>query len=201
MLRDYLFFFSFLPSFFIVILSAVSTTASTFITFSIYKALNTIAPCQFFQSFLRRNQIVEISQLRAKSSARKKIQIQLKNTLASGFDFKAIQDKKEFGRSMGEIFENFDVNPLGSASIAQVHRAILRGDKNDVVVKVQHPGIRDLMMTDIHNLQAFVLFIQKTDIKFDLFSITREMEKQVFVFTLMFLAKHIYPSFMYFSDM
>ncbi|TYH10585.1 hypothetical protein ES288_A07G188700v1 [Gossypium darwinii] len=102
---------------------------------------------------------------------------------------------------MGEIFENFDVNPLGSASIAQVHRAILRGDKNDVVVKVQHPGIRDLMMTDIHNLQAFVLFIQKTDIKFDLFSITREMEKQVFVFTLMFLAKHIYPSFMYFSDM
>ncbi|KAB2058398.1 hypothetical protein ERO13_A11G223525v2, partial [Gossypium hirsutum] len=47
--------FSFLPSFFIVILSAVSTIASTFITFSIYKALNTIAPHQFFQSFPRRN--------------------------------------------------------------------------------------------------------------------------------------------------
>jgi len=35
------------------------------------------------------------------------------------------------------------------------------------------------MMTDIHNLQAFALYMQKTDIKFDLFSVTKEMEKQV----------------------
>ncbi|KAG4137214.1 hypothetical protein ERO13_D07G057700v2 [Gossypium hirsutum] len=61
----------------------------------------------------------------------------------------------------------------------KVHRARLRGDKNDVVVKVQHPGIQDLMMTDIRNLQAFALYIQKTDIKFDLFSVTKEMEKQI----------------------
>ncbi|KAA3486658.1 putative protein kinase UbiB isoform X1 [Gossypium australe] len=97
--------------------------------------------------------IIEISQLRAKSSARKKILTQLKNTLASGFYFKAIQNK--------------------------VHQARLRGDKNDVVVKVQNPGIQDLMMTDIRNLQAFVLYIQQTDIKFDLFSITKETEKQI----------------------
>lgn len=36
-------------------------------------------------------------------------------------------------------------------------------------------------MTDIHNLQAFALCMQKTDIKFDLFSITKEMEKQVHI--------------------
>lgn len=35
------------------------------------------------------------------------------------------------------------------------------------------------MMTDIRNLQAFALYMQKTDIKFDLFSVTKEMEKQV----------------------
>ncbi|KAG4162306.1 hypothetical protein ERO13_D01G108900v2 [Gossypium hirsutum] len=70
--------------------------------------------------------------------------------------------EKEFGRSIDEIFENFDV-----------HRARLRGDKNDVVVKVQHPGIQDLMMTGIHNLQAFALYIQKNDIKFDLFSVAK----------------------------
>ncbi|XP_040943228.1 uncharacterized aarF domain-containing protein kinase At5g05200, chloroplastic isoform X1 [Gossypium hirsutum] len=108
--------------------------------------------------------------------------------------------EKEFGRSIDEIFENFDVNPLSLASIAHVHRARLRGDKNDVVVKVQHPGIQDLMMTGIHNLQAFALYIQKNDIKFDLFSVAKVMGKHVFVFTLMFLAKHIYPSFMYFPD-
>ncbi|KAF5183986.1 Augmin subunit [Thalictrum thalictroides] len=87
--------------------------------------------------------------------------------------------EKEFGRSVGEIFERFDMEPLGSASIAQVHRARLKGAKGDVAVKVQHPGVQDLMMVDIHNLQAFASYLQKTDIKFDLFSITKEMEKQI----------------------
>ncbi|VFQ93715.1 unnamed protein product [Cuscuta campestris] len=87
--------------------------------------------------------------------------------------------EKELGQSVDDLFERFDVLPLGSASIAQVHRARLRGDKNDIVVKVQHPGVQELMMTDIRNLQAFALYMQKTDIKFDLFSVTKEMEKQI----------------------
>ncbi|TYG55585.1 hypothetical protein ES288_D09G285700v1 [Gossypium darwinii] len=87
--------------------------------------------------------------------------------------------EKELGQSISEIFEKFDVNPLGSASIAQVHLARLKGNKNDVVVKVQHPGIQELMMTDIRNLQAFALYMQKTDIKFDLYSVTKEMETQI----------------------
>lgn len=87
--------------------------------------------------------------------------------------------EKELGQSVEELFETFDANPLGSASIAQVHQARLRGDKNDVVVKVQHPGVEHLMMTDIRNLQAFAFYMQKTDIKFDLYSITKEMEKQI----------------------
>ncbi|MCL7028250.1 hypothetical protein MKW94_020516 [Papaver nudicaule] len=86
--------------------------------------------------------------------------------------------EKELGQSVDEVFERFDVEPLGSASIAQVHRARLRGTKGDVAVKVQHDGVQDLMMTDIHN-QAFACYLQKTDIKFDLFSITKEMEKQI----------------------
>ncbi|KAK7265589.1 hypothetical protein RJT34_33211 [Clitoria ternatea] len=87
--------------------------------------------------------------------------------------------ENELGQGIDDVFERFDVEPLGSASIAQVHRARLKGDKDDVVVKVQHPGVQDLMMTDIHNLQAFALYMQKTDIKFDLYSVTKEMEKQI----------------------
>ncbi|XP_020102329.1 uncharacterized protein LOC109719900 [Ananas comosus] len=87
--------------------------------------------------------------------------------------------EKELGKSFGEIFEQFDPEPVGSASIAQVHRARVKCAKTDVAVKVQHPGVQHLMMIDIHNLQAFVLFLQKTDIKFDLFSLTKEVEKQV----------------------
>ncbi|KAB5532111.1 hypothetical protein DKX38_018781 [Salix brachista] len=103
---------------------------------------------------------------------------------ATPFDAVKLVLEKELGRSMEDIFERFDVEPLGSASIAQVHRARLKGDKSDVVVKVQHPGVQALMMTDIHNLQAFALYMQKTDIKFDLFSVTKEMEKQVHVILL-----------------
>ncbi|KAI8018111.1 putative aarF domain-containing protein kinase 1 [Camellia lanceoleosa] len=98
---------------------------------------------------------------------------------ATPYDVIRVVLEKELGQSVDGLFERFEVNPLGSASIAQVHRARLKGDKRDVVVKVQHPGVQELMMTDIRNLQAFALYMQKTDIKFDLFSITKEMEKQI----------------------
>ncbi|XP_014505608.1 uncharacterized protein LOC106765480 [Vigna radiata var. radiata] len=95
------------------------------------------------------------------------------------FDVMKLVLENELEQGIDDVFERFDVEPLGSASIAQVHRARLKGDTSDVVVKVQHPGIQDLMMTDIHNLQAFALYMQKTDIKFDLYSVTKEMEKQI----------------------
>ncbi|CAA6664171.1 unnamed protein product [Spirodela intermedia] len=77
--------------------------------------------------------------------------------------------EEDLGQSFSMMFEKFD----------EVHRARVRGAKSDVAVKVQHPGVHRLMMTDIHNLQAFALFLQKTEIKFDLFSATKEVEKQV----------------------
>ncbi|KAE8681311.1 Detected protein of unknown function [Hibiscus syriacus] len=52
------------------------------------------------------------------------------------FDVVQLVLEKELGRSIGEVFEKLDVNPLGSASIAHVHRARLKGDVEDVVVKV-----------------------------------------------------------------
>ncbi|WCJ36214.1 Protein kinase superfamily protein [Euphorbia peplus] len=98
---------------------------------------------------------------------------------ATPFETVQLVVEKELGRSVAEVFDRFDVEPLGSASIAQVHRARLKGQKDDVVVKVQHPGVQELMMTDIRNVQAFALYMQKTDIKFDLYSVTKEMEKQI----------------------
>ncbi|CAA7037290.1 unnamed protein product [Microthlaspi erraticum] len=98
---------------------------------------------------------------------------------ATPFDAVRAVLEKELGQSIGQVFETFDDKPIGSASIAQVHRARVKGDKRDVVVKVQHPGVERLMMTDIRNLQLFALFMQKTDVKFDLFSVTKEIEKQI----------------------
>jgi aarF domain-containing kinase len=51
--------------------------------------------------------------------------------------------------------------------------------------QVQHPGAEHLMVVDIRNMQAFALFLQKYDINFDLFSVTKEMETQVFPSSLL----------------
>lgn len=47
---------------------------------------------------------------------------------------------QELGRPVSEVFESFEEEPLGSASIAQVHGAVLRTGER-VVAKVQRPGI------------------------------------------------------------
>ncbi|CAN6449244.1 unnamed protein product [Victoria cruziana] len=95
--------------------------------------------------------------------------------------FEVVQSvlEEELRGNFDELFERFDQAPIGSASIAQVHRARMRGGKSDVAVKVQHPGVQELMMTDIRNLRAFATFLQNTDVKFDLISVTSEIEKQV----------------------
>lgn len=47
-----------------------------------------------------------------------------------------------------EVFKEIDPTPLGSASIAQVHKAVLMDDSK-VVIKVQRPGIKETMAQDI----------------------------------------------------
>ncbi|MCH4209100.1 ABC1 kinase family protein [Bifidobacterium sp.] len=60
---------------------------------------------------------------------------------------------REYGRPVEEIFEHIDTTPLGSASLAQVHRATLIGGK-DVAVKVQRPGVRETMAQDVSIMRS-----------------------------------------------
>lgn len=55
----------------------------------------------------------------------------------------------QFKKSFSTLFSSFDFSPLASASVAQVHRATLRGSGQEVVVKVQHQGIEALMNNDM----------------------------------------------------
>lgn len=55
---------------------------------------------------------------------------------------------KELGNTIDNTFLYFDKNPIGSASIAQVHDAILK-DGRFVIVKIQRPGIAEMMKTDL----------------------------------------------------
>jgi ubiquinone biosynthesis protein len=56
--------------------------------------------------------------------------------------------EQEYGKSVQEVFSEFDENPLASASIAQVHAARLK-DGREVIVKVVRPGIRTTIKRDI----------------------------------------------------
>ncbi|MGI4835175.1 MAG: ABC1 kinase family protein [Janthinobacterium lividum] len=61
----------------------------------------------------------------------------------------------ELGRPLGEVFSEFDDVPVGSASIGQVHRARLPTGEQ-VVVKVQRPGVRDKIESDLRLLHELV---------------------------------------------
>ena len=58
--------------------------------------------------------------------------------------------EQELGAPLNELFQSFDESPFASASIGQVHRATMP-DGTPVAVKVQHPGIRDAVESDLSN--------------------------------------------------
>jgi aarF domain-containing kinase len=61
---------------------------------------------------------------------------------------------RALGRPWSNVFSHVDPEPLGAASIGQVHRAVLR-DGRVVAVKVQYPGVETLFRGDIKTMRAF----------------------------------------------
>ncbi|RYD21504.1 MAG: AarF/ABC1/UbiB kinase family protein [Verrucomicrobiaceae bacterium] len=71
--------------------------------------------------------------------------------------------QNELGVRISKAFESFDKNPLGAASLGQVHRATLRGGRS-VAVKVQRPGIRQQIVDDLESLAEIAEFVDaRTD--------------------------------------
>ncbi len=64
------------------------------------------------------------------------------------------------GRDLGEIFASIDETPLASASIAQVHAAKLVSGE-DVVIKVQKPGVETILYTDLNVLHWATKILEK----------------------------------------
>jgi len=74
------------------------------------------------------------------------------------------QVEEDFGRPLAELFARFDPEPLGAASLAQVHAARLAGHGpepgGEVVVKVLRPGIDVLVETDLAALGLAVRWLK-----------------------------------------
>lgn len=62
--------------------------------------------------------------------------------------------------SIEDIFSKFEVVPIATASIAQVHRAVLRDTDEQVIVKVQRPGIRLTIEQDLDVLSYLASLLQ-----------------------------------------
>lgn len=75
-----------------------------------------------------------------------------------GFEDVRTVVEDELGARISNLFNEFDEHPLASASLAQVHRARLR-DGREVAVKVQRPGIRDVIARDLEVLHGVAGFL------------------------------------------
>ena len=64
------------------------------------------------------------------------------------------------GKTPEQLFSSFDVHPIASASIGQVHKATLRSSKQKVVVKVQRPSIRSIIESDLDLLYLLARLIE-----------------------------------------
>lgn len=67
-----------------------------------------------------------------------------------GFSIQEVEEifREEFGKSTTELFHEFTIQPLATASIGQVHIAKLRTGE-EVAIKIQRPNIQESMETDL----------------------------------------------------
>jgi ubiquinone biosynthesis protein len=71
--------------------------------------------------------------------------------------------EESLGAPVEQIFVSFDDNPLATASIGQVHRAVLRTDEGDqhVVVKVQRPNVGATVERDLELLHTLAATVER----------------------------------------
>ena len=62
---------------------------------------------------------------------------------------------RELGRPPETVFAWFDVDAFAAASLGQVHKARLKSGE-DVVVKVQYPGVEETVNQDLKNMKALL---------------------------------------------
>lgn len=68
--------------------------------------------------------------------------------------------EEDLGSSYTEFFDFFDHQPLASASISQVHKAVLKKGKQEVAIKIQRPNLKEKIDIDLQILKESASFLQ-----------------------------------------
>lgn len=81
---------------------------------------------------------------------------------AATFPFEQVEKiiQKEFGRPIETLFKSFEKKAFAAASLAQVHRAVLK-DGTPAAVKVQRPNVDETIKKDIHILFFLAFLLEK----------------------------------------
>ncbi|MFA6032954.1 MAG: AarF/ABC1/UbiB kinase family protein [Myxococcota bacterium] len=85
---------------------------------------------------------------------------------------------EELGADPAEVFESIDEEAYASASIGQVHRARMK-DGREVVVKIQYPGIDQMVESDIGNLRSLAKTLGKAWFQGDAMQFFEELRERI----------------------
>ena len=80
------------------------------------------------------------------------------------------------GKSIDELFSSFEAQPIGAASLAQVHLATLRENGQKVAVKVQHPALAEWVPLDLALTRFTFSTLKRYFPEYDLEWLSREMD-------------------------
>jgi predicted unusual protein kinase regulating ubiquinone biosynthesis (AarF/ABC1/UbiB family) len=86
--------------------------------------------------------------------------------------------ERELGCDLEDVFASIEREPVASASLAQVHEAILKSGER-VAVKVQYPEIEALVRSDLANLRMLFRTVDFMERDFDLMPLVDELATYV----------------------
>ncbi|XP_025065757.1 uncharacterized aarF domain-containing protein kinase 1 isoform X3 [Alligator sinensis] len=86
--------------------------------------------------------------------------------------------QEDLGKEIKELFVSFEDTPLGAASLAQVHKAVLQ-DGRTVAVKVQHPKVQAQSSKDILLMEVLLLIVKQIFPDFEFMWLVEEAKKNL----------------------
>ncbi|CAN3360283.1 ABC1 family protein Mcp2p [Diutina catenulata] len=89
--------------------------------------------------------------------------------------------ESDMGTTIDAMFSEFDPNPVGVASLAQVHVARLRDTGEKVAVKVQHPSLEEFVPLDVYVTLIVFRLMERVFPEYPLLWLGDEMQNSIYV--------------------
>ncbi|KAM6074025.1 aarF domain-containing protein kinase 1 isoform 2-T4 [Chlamydotis macqueenii] len=86
--------------------------------------------------------------------------------------------REDLGKEIKELFVSFEDTPLGAASLAQVHKAVLQ-DGRTVAVKIQHPKVQAQSSKDILLMEVLLFVVKQIFPDFEFMWLVDEAKKNL----------------------